>query len=219
MKAIIFDMDGILIDTESLVGECWMEIAEKNNIVGMMDVFHRCIGLNKNDTKQLVMDTYGPDFEYDRFAQVCSKRFKELVAERGLPMKKGVQEILTFLRNANIPIGLASSTKEETVRSQMTDLGLIDFFKEIVGGDAVEHSKPNPEIYLIACEKMGYAPADCMAVEDSPNGIRAASRAGMETVMVPDLVQPDEEMRQTADYIFEDLLELKEYIKNRGCEL
>lgn len=219
MKAIIFDMDGILIDTESLVGECWMEIAEKNNIVGMMDVIHRCIGLNKNDTKQLVMDTYGPDFEYDRFAQICSKRFKELVAERGLPMKKGVREILTFLRDANIPIGLASSTKEETVRSQMTDLGLIDFFKEIVGGDAVEHSKPNPEIYLIACEKMGYAPADCMAVEDSPNGIRAASRAGMETVMVPDLVQPDEEMRRTADHIFEDLLELKEYIKNRGCEL
>lgn len=219
MKAVIFDMDGILIDSENLVGQCWMEIAAEQHIEGMSETIRKCIGLNKNDTRQLVMDTYGPDFPYDEFATLASSRFQELVAMKGLPMKKGVREILQFLRDRKIPIGLASSTREVTVRRQMTDLGLIDFFDQIVGGDAVEHSKPNPEIYLIACGKMGFAPADCMAVEDSPNGIRAASAAGMETVMVPDLVAPDEEMMRTADHIFPDLIAFMEYLdKNEGWE-
>lgn len=217
MKAVIFDMDGILIDSENLVAQCWMEIAAENHMEGIEETIRRCTGLNKNDTRQLVMDTYGPDFPYDELSARASRRFQELVAENGLPMKKGAREILQFLRDRQVPIGLASSTREAMVQKEMTDLGLIGFFDQIVGGDAVEHSKPNPEIYLIACGKMGYAPADCMAVEDSPNGIRAASAAGMETVMVPDLVAPDEEMMCTADHIFTDLIEFMEYLdKNEG---
>ncbi|MGN0472950.1 MAG: HAD family hydrolase [Lachnospiraceae bacterium] len=219
MKAVIFDMDGILIDSENLVAQCWMEIAVEKHIEGIGETIRRCTGLNKNDTRQLVLDTYGPEFPYDELAARASGRFQELVAEKGLPVKKGAREVLQFLRDRQVPIGLASSTREAMVQKEMTDLGLIGFFEQIVGGDAVEHSKPNPEIYLIACGKMGFAPADCMAVEDSPNGIRAASAAGMETVMVPDLVAPDEEMMRTADHIFPDLIAFMEYLdKNEGWE-
>ena len=113
------------------------------------------------------------------------------------------------MKNAGIPIGLASSTRLAAVEKELKDAGLYDYFQVVVGGDLLKKSKPEPDIYLMACEKMGVDPKDAFAIEDSYNGIRSAYRAGMHPLMVPDLLPPTEEMREMSDMIAGDLLELQ----------
>lgn len=133
--------------------------------------------------------------------------------ERELPVKKGVRELLEYLKEKQIKTAIASSTKGPLVRKHLERTGLSGYFQEIVSGDMVEKSKPEPDIYLKACEAVGVLPENAMGIEDSFNGIRAVAAAGMTAVMVPDMVQPDEEIRQIYDYCVQDLLEVKELIE------
>ena len=127
-------------------------------------------------------------------------------------MKTGVREILNFLQEAGYKIGLASSTKYESVIHHLETTGIREYFSVIVTGNMVEHSKPQPDIYLLACEKLGVKPDEAYAIEDSPNGIRAAHRAGMKPIMVPDMIKPDEEMKELSYQIFENLIEVKDFL-------
>lgn len=136
--------------------------------------------------------------------------------ERELPIKKGVRELLEYLKEKQIKTAIASSTKGPLVRKHLERTGLSGYFQEIVSGDMVEKSKPEPDIYLKACEAVGVLPENAMGIEDSFNGIRAVAAAGMTAVMVPDMVQPDEEIRQIYDYCVQDLLEVKELIELNG---
>lgn len=123
-------------------------------------------------------------------------------------MKKGVRELLDFLRSGGYSIGLASSTSRPSVEELLERAGIRGYFQSLTTGDMVEHSKPCPDIYLMACESLNVSPAQAMAIEDSPNGIRAAHSAGMLPVMVPDLIAPDQEMRDKSVLICRDLLEV-----------
>lgn len=125
------------------------------------------------------------------------------------PIKPGVQNILEYLHECGIKIGIASSSKKNTVQNQISVAGLGQYFDGIVGGDAVKISKPNPEIYLLACNTFGFIPEDTFAIEDSVNGIRAAHAAGMRAIMIP----ADDEMRSLSERIFNDLNEVKEYFQ------
>ena len=212
MKAVVFDMDGVLLDTERLCMDSWAVIAKQRGIADMEKVFPLCIGLNNTDTKALVLKHYGQDFPFEEFAKEASVWFRAYVKANGLPVKKGVREILEFLKEDGWKVGLASSTRYESVVKHLENTGLREYFGVIVGGDMVEHSKPQPDIYLIACDKMGADPANAYAIEDSPNGIRAAHAAGMKPIMVPDMLQPDEEMEHKACQIFGDLLQVQEFL-------
>lgn len=212
MKAVIFDMDGVLFDTERLCMDSWSVIARKQGITDVEKVFPLCIGLNNTDTKALVLKHYGQDFPFEEFVGEASVWFRSYVKENGLPVKKGVREILEFLKADGWKIGLASSTRYESVVKHLEHTGLREYFGVIVGGDMVEHSKPRPDIYLIACDKMGVEPAKAYAIEDSPNGIRAAHAAGMKPVMVPDMIAPTEEIRMLTHEIFEDLTKVQEFL-------
>lgn len=214
-KAVIFDMDGIIFDSERLVLECWERLAEEYRLENMHEAYLPCIGTNDMRTREIMMAYYGADFPYDRFRKESSIMFHEIVDREGLPVKKGARELLEFLETHRIPVGLASSTRLAVVTEELKQAGLYDFFHAVTGGDQLERSKPEPDIYLMACKKLGVRPEDTYAVEDSYNGIRASYSAGMMPVMVPDLLPPTEETRRKSVIVLEDLLQVREWFRSR----
>lgn len=212
MRSVIFDMDGILFDTEKLCMDSWIAVADRHGLPDMEIVFPKCIGTNANDSKEIVLEAYGRDFDYDAFKVEASKWFWDYIDREGLPIKPGVKELLAWMKAENWEIGLASSTKRSSVLSCLEKAEILDYFKVVITGDMVEHSKPLPDIYLIACEKLGVDPRATYAIEDSPNGIRSAHAAGMFPLMVPDLIAPTDEMRELSTGIFKDLYEVQKYL-------
>lgn len=213
MKTVVFDMDGVLFDTERLCMESWIEVAKDWDLPDIEGVFRQCIGLNGNDTKDLVQKAYGQGFPYEEYRAGASAWFWKNVEENGLPVMAGVEEILSYLQDNGWQVGLASSTRYESVISHLERAGIRKYFSVIVTGDMVEHSKPQPDIYLLACEKLSVKPEEAYAVEDSPNGIRSAHAAGMKPIMVPDMIEPDEEMKELSFLICKDLLEVMRFLQ------
>lgn len=212
-NTVVFDMDGVLFDTERLCQDSWLAIADENGLPGMSEIFPRCIGLNSNDSRQIVMGAYGEDFNYEGFRQRASEWFWDYIEKNGLPLKPGTTEILAWLKENSWRIGLASSTRRTTVLNHLEQAGISEYFSVVVTGDMVEHSKPRPDIYLMACKELGAEPGQAYAIEDSPNGIRSAHAAGMTPLMVPDMIPPDEEMVRLSRRIFKDLLEVLNFLK------
>ena len=141
--------------------------------------------------------------------------FRKRYADGNLPVKPGVKEILDFLKAEGIPAGVASSTRIQMVKQEIANAGLYDYFVGFIGGDEVKISKPNPEIYLLACRTFGFEPGETYAIEDSYNGIRAAHAAGMRPIMVPDMIPADAEMESLAEVICRDLTEAMHYLKEK----
>ena len=211
-KAVIFDMDGVIFDSERLVLEGWQEIAAKYGIKGIEEVLPRCLGVNAQATREIFREYYGQDFPYDEYKKEASAMFHSRYGNGKLPLKPGVKELLSYLKENGYLVGLASSTRQAIVEQEIRDAGLMPYFDNLVCGDMLKRSKPEPDIYLKACENLDVEPRMAVAVEDSYNGIRSAKRAGMVPVMVPDMVQPDEEMRSLAHKICKDLFEVKNWI-------
>lgn len=129
-----------------------------------------------------------------------------------MPIKPGVRELLSFLRINGYRVGLASSTRKEVIVSELSQTGMLDFFEVIVGGDMVKRSKPAPDIYIEACQRMKADPQNTYAVEDSKNGLKSALAAGLKVHLVPDLISPDEEMKQMAYAVWPSLIELRQHL-------
>lgn len=210
--AVVFDMDGVIFDSERATMDCWIELAEKYSIPDIKTPYYKCIGVNAAMTRKIIFDAYGEDFPYDRYAAEASQMYHDKYDGGRLPVKKGAREILEFLKKNNKKIALASSSRKETVINQLRDAGLLDFFDEIVTGDMVEKSKPEPDIFLKACEKLGILPQRSYAIEDSFNGIRAAYSGKLKPIMVPDILPADDEMRQKAEAVLESLLDVADYL-------
>lgn len=214
-NTVVFDMDGILFDTERLCQDSWLAVAEEKGLPGMAEIFPQCIGLNANDSRRIVMNAYGEDFDYEGFRGQASVWFWDYIEKNGLPMKPGVRELLDWLKENGWTVGLASSTRRSSVLNHLEQAGIRGYFSTVITGDMVEHSKPQPDIYLMACRELGADPEETYAIEDSPNGIRSAHAAGMIPLMVPDMIAPDEEMRRLSSCIFKDLFEVLEYFNNK----
>lgn len=211
-KAIIFDMDGVIFDTERLVIDCWGKVGDRYGLPNIRETFIRCIGTTIVKTKEIVFETYGKEFDYDKYSAEASRHFHEATDIPGIPVKKGVRELLAYLEERRIPLGLASSTRLAVVEEELKQAGLYHYFSVVVGGDLLKRSKPEPDIYLMACEKMGVAPEDAYAIEDSYNGIRAAYTAGMTPIMVPDMLEATEEMREKSVAVLADLLQVRDWL-------
>lgn len=213
ITAVVFDMDGLLFDTENLAKISWIECADEMGIQGIEEIYHLFIGLNRADGNALLRKIYGDDFPVLEFRQRATDRFHEKVERDGLPVKMGAGEILKWLKDNHVKTALASSSKRDVIQNHLERVGFTDYFQIIIGGDMVEHSKPEPDIYLKACELLGENPASVAAVEDSPNGIRSSARAGMIPLMVPDLVEPTEELKALFYKSFASLLEVREFLQ------
>lgn len=209
--AVVFDMDGVIFDSERAVMICWLELADKYGIENIEKPYFACIGTTMKRTREIMLETYGEDFPYDEYAQEKSVMFHEKYDGGRLPMKTGVVELLTFLREEGKKIALASSTGRQTVTTQLRDANILHFFDEIICGDMVERSKPAPDIFLEACNKLGTAPERTYAIEDSYNGIRAAYTGNLRPIMVPDLLPCNEEMEEKTEVVCKSLLEVKNY--------
>lgn len=216
MEAVIFDMDGVIFDSENLVMLCWREVAEKYGISGIEEACRKCLGINADLTKKIMLEHFGSDFPYDKYTKEVSALFHEKADGGKLPKKPGVKELLGYLKEEGIKTAVASSTRRAVVVKELEEGGLLPYFDEVVGGDMVSRSKPEPDIFLKACENLGVAPEKAFAVEDSHNGIRAAYGAGMKPVMVPDLVAPTEEMETISHVILPSLLEVKAYFEGEN---
>ena len=215
--AVIFDMDGVIFDSERAWLECWKELAEKYGINGVEDAVIACTGTTMERTREIILERYGEDFPYDEYAKESSVIFHRKYVGGRLPVKKGAEDILKFLKLNGIKTALASSTRKATVVSELRAAGLLEYFNELITGEMVQRSKPAPDIFLLACEKVGVKPENAYAIEDSYNGIRAAAAAGMRPVMVPDRLAPTEEMERTAFLILPSLTAVLEHLKADHC--
>ncbi len=211
--AVVFDMDGVIFDSERATMDCWIEIADKYGYENMEELFLACTGTNAEKTKELTLEFYGEDFPYDKFAKEASVIFHEKYDGGRLPMKSGVATIMEFFKKNNKKIALASSTRKEVVINELRDAKILDYFDEIVTGDMVSKSKPEPDIFLLACEKIGVAPGKAYAIEDSFNGIRAAHRGGLKPIMVPDLRPADDEMIELSEVVVDNLEAVVSYLE------
>ena len=215
MKAIVFDMDGVLFDTERLCMNTWHEMAKERNMEHMDQVAENSIGRNRVAIERVYLDTYGEDFPVAQFLDESRKRMWESIEQNGLKLMEGVMELLNFLRENGYRIAIASSSGDQVIERYLGIADMRQYFDRIVGGNQIKNSKPSPDIYLKACESLGADPADTIAVEDSPNGIRSAYHAGMIPVMIPDLIQPDEEIRQMYYKKYASLTEFREALENK----
>ena len=215
VQAVIFDMDGVIFDSERLVIECWEVIAAKHNIPDIVEICMRVQGNNREETGKRFREKYGRDFPYEAYKKEVAALFRDRYGEGRLPLKPGVVKILEELKRNNIPLALASSTRSDIVKLEMEEANLLSYFDVVLGGDMVPRSKPEPDIFLAAAAALQAEPKCCYVLEDSHNGIRAAYRAGMHPVMVPDMQQPTEEIRGIAEAVVKSLLAALEYLQAR----
>ena len=212
-QAVVFDMDGVIFDTERLVIEFWKEVSKKHNIPNVEHTCIQCLGTNRVRTREIFLENYGADFPYDPYRAEVTELFNTHYKGVPLPTKPGVRELLSYLQEQDIKVGLASSTAQHLVRDEIGTAGLLPYFQTLVCGDMVEHSKPAPDIFLKACEILNADPTKSIAIEDSFNGIRSAHCAGMTPIMVPDQVQPTDEIRALAFHVMPSLLDVLNWLK------
>lgn len=212
-KAVIFDMDGLMLDTERLSVLAFDYAGEKTGLgpVGYMN--DRMIGLTWAATQPIWIAQFGERYRADEFLRYRNEYFAEYFRKYGVPTKPGLREILEFLKDEGYRLAVASSSSNRSVTNQLKAVGVYDYFEAVITGDMVEHSKPAPDIYRRACEALGEAPEDCIALEDGKNGILSAHAAGCRVIMVPDMWQPDGEVKEIVLTVEESLFDVIEYLR------
>ncbi|MFP4617704.1 MAG: HAD family hydrolase [Spirochaetaceae bacterium] len=210
----LFDMDGLLFDTENLFLSMSEETQREMGYDIPLDIHLETIGRTFDEVRTIFLQQMGRNFPIQRFFDRTNKKIYKRIEEQGIPMKKGFHELLASLKQRGITSALASSSPLFYIRRYLQLADLENSFFVIVGGDEVEQGKPAPDIFLLAAERAEIDPKECVVFEDSNNGIRAAHAAGMRPVMVPDIKAPEEEVRTMVYRIYSDLSEAAADIDN-----
>ena len=208
---VIFDMDGLLFDTETIALRCWTEAAQALGLDGVSELYPQCIGITQPKTHALWAETWGEE-NAAAFGKEILKVYDRVYAGKPVEQMPGAADILRTLNEVGLPLAVASSTPEARVRQHLEEAGFLPRFTAVIGGDRLQRSKPAPDIFLLAGKALGIEPARCFVLEDSFNGIRAAHAAGMRPVMVPDMMTPTAEIAALAEIVVKDLLEARDYI-------
>jgi HAD superfamily hydrolase (TIGR01509 family) len=210
-RAVVFDMDGLLFDTEAIVRDAAKAAAARLCFDLPDAVFLSLIGLSAVEGRKRLVDHYGTSFDCDGFWRAVDEDFHRLLHGRTF-IKAGVVELLDWLDDRDLPRAIATSSGHQHVQRNLALHGLTRRFDAVVADGDCELGKPNPHPFLKAAERLGVGAEQCLALEDSPNGVRAASRAGMMTIMVPDLIQPSDDIRGRCVGVARDLHEVRELL-------
>jgi HAD superfamily hydrolase (TIGR01509 family) len=215
VRAVVFDMDGLLVDSETVYCEALTASAMDMGHDLPLDVLKRMIGHTWAGSAHVLVEHFGPGFDTDRLRKDSTDRFYSL-AQAEICLKAGVVELLDHLDEVGLPRAICTSSRHQDVQHHLGAHGLKARFHAILAQGDYPRSKPHPDPYLKAAEALGVDPADCLALEDSHNGVRAASAAGMMTIMVPDMLDPTEEMRSLCVRIARDLHEVHALLRSAG---
>jgi len=205
VEAVIFDMDGLILDTETLAMDALVSAGAELGYDIPRSFCHLMIGAPADRCRELVVERFGPDFPLDRYFALQEEHLRALVAAGKMDLKHGVLELLDYLDAHGIARAIATSSSRARTDHHLGLMGIAPRFAHIVTRDDVTRGKPNPDPFLKAAEKLGVAPEGCLVLEDSYNGIRAAHAAGMRVIMVPDLLDPTEEIRGLAHRVVDSL--------------
>lgn len=202
--AVLFDMDGLLLDTERLVNESLVKTAEQFGMSDLESTFLEMIGFRGAESESILRNGLAGRVGLEDFC-IAAEREIASCMQTGVPLKTGVVKLLEALQQQQLPCAVASSTDTDRIEAHLADAGIRSFFSAIVGGDQVAEGKPDPEIYLKAAAAVGIAPSRCVAFEDSEPGTLAALAAGATVVQIPDLVQPSATLRANGHIIADDI--------------
>ena len=205
IAAVVFDMDGTLLDTEPLYRDAIYAACAEQGFDMTEDLHLAQVGIPTDVARKLFHDAFGDAFPYERFHTRMHEIMHEIETERGVSHKQGARDLLVLLKAQGIPAAVVTSTVRPAAPMRLERAGLIELFDLVITRNDTEHGKPHPEPFLTAAARLGVAPEACLAVEDSPNGVRAARAAGMMTVMVPDLVTPSDEIAALCHSVQSDL--------------
>ena len=211
-KAFIFDMDGLILDTERIAFRSYKEALKEYGYDFTEAFFLTLVGTNVKLTKELFLNRYGSWFPFDLLHENHNKITDKYIKENGVTLKEGVKELIDYLKENEYKIALATSSDREKAEYLLELVEIKDKFDYIICGNDIVNSKPNPEIFLKAAENLKVEPKECVVIEDSKFGVKAAVNAGMKVINVPDMKMPDSEVKSMAFKIFNNLLEVKDYI-------
>ncbi|MEH6451954.1 MAG: HAD family phosphatase [Psychromonas sp.] len=193
-QAAIFDMDGLLLDTERISQHTFQDACRHLSLPILNDVYLKIIGGNAQHVKHTITTGYGPDLDYDVLRAEWLKRYHAIVNFKAIPVKSGVINLLNWLQEQKTPLAVATSSDNKVALTKLKLAGLDGYFQQLSSGCEVANSKPHPEIFLLAATRLNVDPKQCLAFEDSTNGVLAATAAGMRVFQVPDLVMPCEQI-------------------------
>ncbi|HEY5309217.1 MAG TPA: HAD family phosphatase [Casimicrobiaceae bacterium] len=188
--AVIFDMDGLMLDTERLAPRAWTAAAEAMNIEFDHALIPGMVGRNFRDCRAQLSGHYGSDYPTDALLQAWHVAYEAIIAREGIGVKPGLVAVLDWLDQHAIPRAVATSTRRDRAQAKLAQTGFLSRIDALVGGDEVERGKPEPDIFLLAAARLQTAPDACVVLEDSEPGVRAALAAGMTPIMVPDQQSP-----------------------------
>ena len=212
MKACIFDMDGLMFDTERIFVQAWDYAGEQMGLGKTGYMVMKTMGSNTEGCNRIWREEFGADFDITALWKHTRDFLEDYYCRHTVPPKKGLYELLAYLKEQGYRLAVASSTKREKVERHLASANVRHCFDAVIGGDMVEKSKPEPDIYLKAAAALGVHPEECYALEDSRNGLLSANAAGCKAIMVPDLWQPDDVVKQFILGPFDDLLQVRDWL-------
>ena len=210
--AVLFDMDGLMIESERALLQCWREASRELGLELEDALWLSFVGLSDRACHELLRARLGDEDMLQALLHGLQVRYDAHV-EAGLPLKVGVLELLALLEERGIPRAVVTSTRRERALQKLATTGLLPHFDEVVAGNEVRHTKPAPDIYLLAAQRLRVSPSDCVVLEDSVPGVRAALAAGMTPIQVPDLVIPDDAVRALGHRIVDSLVHARALIE------
>lgn len=213
IRAVIFDQDGVMFDTERMSSEAWNKAGEELGIEIEEEFLCTVRGMNYQDATVRFEAKFGSSgIDHEELRRRKKEYFAAMRKELPLPVKPGLHELLKYLKERGYKIALATGSTKEYSLANLAEAGVAEYFGHIISGDMVEHAKPSPDIFLKSAQVLGETPENCLVLEDSLNGVEAGISGGFVTVMVPDMTQPDKALRSRVDAVCETLLDVKEWL-------
>ena len=215
IQAFVFDMDGLLLDTEGVYKRSWTEAARQLGFDLTDEIYLLLIGISVADAEKRLVEVFGTRFPIDKFREDAKTRYEAIVETEGIPLKPGVREILQWARDKNIPCAVATSTLTPEAQARLAKHGILKEFRQVIGREMVSRGKPHPDLFLSAAQALGIEPSHCLVFEDAHTGVHAAKAAYMEVLLIPDMLPCTPEIELLATHVCKNLVDARDWLAEK----